>query len=95
MILAFLEDGTLEVDVSTKLAAVKVPVLYLGASHDRLVPAAASRLVTQLRPVTRIAEVDAPHCLLLAAPSQATALVGEFVRDTMCPEGQSFVSLQL
>jgi pimeloyl-ACP methyl ester carboxylesterase len=69
------------VDVSAQLAEADVPVLYLRASRDRVVPAAASRLVAQLNPSTRVVQLEAPHFLLQAAPAEAAQAVRAFMRD--------------
>lgn len=70
----------LAVDVSSKLTALRVPILYLRARRDRLVPAAASELIARLAPHAVIASVDAPHFLLQTNPAEAARLVSEFVR---------------
>jgi pimeloyl-ACP methyl ester carboxylesterase len=71
--------AVLSVDVSEKLATVRVPILYLRASQDRLVPASASALVLSLRPNTQVVELDAPHFLLQAMPVEAAKAVSSFV----------------
>lgn len=71
--------AVLSVDVSLKLTAVSVPVLYLRASEDRVVPRASSALVASLVPAARIVELVAPHFLLQAIPKVAAAVVSEFV----------------
>lgn len=73
-------NAVLAVDVSSKLAAVRVPILYLRAQRDRLVPAAASELIARLAPHAAIASVDAPHFLLQTNPAEAARMVSEFVR---------------
>ena len=73
-------NAVLAVDVSSKLAAVRVPILTLRARRDRLVPAAASELIARLAPHVVIASVDAPHFLLQTNPAEAARLVSEFVR---------------
>jgi pimeloyl-ACP methyl ester carboxylesterase len=69
------------VDVSAEFSAVKIPVLYLRASQDRLVPAEASAAVAELNPQTRVVEVQGPHLLLQAAPAEAAEAVRAFVRE--------------
>lgn len=73
--------SVLAVDVSTKLAAINAPVLYLRALHDRVVPAAASRLVKHICPQTRRVDVDAPHFLLQARPIDAAQIISTFLQD--------------
>jgi pimeloyl-[acyl-carrier protein] methyl ester esterase len=74
------------IDYSAKLRQVRVPILYLRASMDRIVPRSASKRVKRLAPSTRIIEIDAPHYLLQARPQAAVATVSEFARELM-PRG--------
>lgn len=73
--------GVLFVDVSAKLTEVNVPVLYLRASQDRVVPQTASKLVSQLCPPAQVVPLEAPHFLLQAVPSEAARIVAAFVRE--------------
>ena len=73
-------QAVLSVEVSDRLKAVDVPVLYLRATQDRVVPASASRHIKRILPTTRVAPVEAPHFLLQAAPVQATRIVSRFLR---------------
>jgi pimeloyl-ACP methyl ester carboxylesterase len=75
--------AVIDVDVSKKLATVSVPILYMRASQDRLVPASASALVSSLRPNTQVVELNAPHFLLQAVPEEAVKVVCVFVRRAM------------
>jgi pimeloyl-ACP methyl ester carboxylesterase len=76
--------SVLAVDVSAHLRGATIPTLYLRASRDRVVPAGAARLVSRLKPDTCIAEVEAPHFLLQAAPSEAARLVRAFLHEVQC-----------
>jgi pimeloyl-ACP methyl ester carboxylesterase len=69
------------IDVSARLATVRVPCLYLRASHDRLVPASASVHIQGVLPQVSVVEVNAPHCLLQASPAEAARIVAPFIRD--------------
>lgn len=71
--------AALSVDVSALLARVGVPVLYLRALEDRVVPESASQSVVAFAPTTKVVEFPAPHFLLQVAPSQAAATVREFM----------------
>lgn len=70
----------LSVDVSDRLARVSVPVLYLRATRDRLVPPAAGKWISILRPDVQTIDIDAPHGMLQAAPLACAEAVGTFVR---------------
>lgn len=71
--------AVLSVDVSAKLRAVDVPVLYLQAKHDQVVPARAFRQIARVLPATRVVSIDAPHFLLQAAPAGASRTVSQFM----------------
>ena len=69
------------VDVSPELSTVRVPVLYLRASEDRLVPRSAGDAIKRVLPAAGIAELEGPHFLLQTAPVAAARRVAEFVND--------------
>jgi pimeloyl-ACP methyl ester carboxylesterase len=69
------------VDVVPQLQTVEVPILYLRASEDRLVPAAASELVMAESRHARIVELAGPHFLLQVAPQAAARAIQEFLRQ--------------
>lgn len=73
--------AALSVDVSALLPGVDVPVLYLRASEDRVVPVSASRLVVSLAPSAKVVAFSAPHFLLQVLPSQAACAVREFMAN--------------
>jgi pimeloyl-[acyl-carrier protein] methyl ester esterase len=68
-----------KVDYSEQMRAVKVPVLYLQARHDRVVPASAARHLLALQPAMQVVALRGPHMLLQAAPLDAAAAVMDFV----------------
>lgn len=73
--------AVIEIDVSTKLAALNIPVLYLRASHDRVVPGSASKIISKLKPDVSIVQLEAPHFLLQAVPDEASQVVIDFIRQ--------------
>lgn len=72
-----------EVDVTAKLHQVTLPILYLQASEDHVIPKAASEYICRVAPDVRIVELKAPHLLLQTIPSSAAAIVSEFAREAM------------
>lgn len=70
--------AVLAVDVEAKLREIRVPVLYLRATHDRVVPRGSSELISRCLPTTRIADVDGPHFLLQANPAECAVAVRNF-----------------
>lgn len=69
------------VDVSQALRASRVPLLYLRASQDRLVPTRAGERVASLRPDAQMVTLDGPHCLLQAAPDEAAQHLTRFLQS--------------
>lgn len=74
-------EAVVAVDASAALATVKVPVLYLQATQDALVPPSAAQLALNACPAMRVVPVRGPHCLLQAAPAETAALVAALVRE--------------
>ncbi|MDO8050282.1 alpha/beta hydrolase [Janthinobacterium sp. SUN211] len=71
--------AVLETDASRSFARGSLPVLYLRARHDRLVPPANALQILRLAPGAQLADIAAPHMLLQAAPEAATVAVAAFV----------------
>lgn len=71
--------AVLAVDVSASLSRIRVPVLYLRASEDRVVSRASSELVASLAQQTKVVEFTAPHFLLQVSPSPVASQVSEFM----------------
>lgn len=69
------------VNVLAKLKSVSVPVLYLQAAQDRVVPPTAAASIQHELPTVRVVSVTAPHCLLQAAPYQAASIIKLFVSE--------------
>ena len=69
----------LGVDVRPALSKIRVPVLYLHGSEDRLVPRRCADVIASAVTQTHIVDVKAPHFLLQAAPVAAAAAVRTFI----------------
>lgn len=72
-------DAALRVDVRPALSKIRVPVLYLRATEDRLVPRRCADAIADTVAQTRIIDIEAPHMLLEVAPAEAAAAVRAFV----------------
>jgi pimeloyl-ACP methyl ester carboxylesterase len=68
------------VDVIPQLRRIDVPILYLRASGDGVVPPAAADLVARNARDVRIADLDGPHFLLQVRPRESAEHVKEFAR---------------
>lgn len=67
------------VDVRSQLADVRVPVLYLQATRDSVVPAAALVEIQRVLPGVQVARIDGPHFLLQARPGLCAVRIAVFV----------------
>nr|WP_295769528.1 alpha/beta hydrolase [Rhodoferax sp.] len=74
-------QAVLDVDARASLAVAKVPVLYLQASQDYLMPANAATEVKASLPSTTVVSIEGPHLLLQACPAPAAAAIGNFMRS--------------
>lgn len=70
--------AVLTVDATSALRQTSVPLLYLRASEDRVVPASASRAVLRARPDATLVELVGPHFLLQEAPALAAEAIQAF-----------------
>ncbi len=69
------------VDVVSQAETLRLPLLYLQAERDGLVPAAAARLVAAAAPRTRVVRLPGPHFLLQTHPLPAAAAVERFLAE--------------
>ncbi len=74
--------AAMEADVSAVFSGLDMPVLYLRARQDRIVPRPASELAVRLNPRTRVIDIDAPHFLLQTAPALAAQAIINFTEAT-------------
>ncbi|CAN7267178.1 alpha/beta fold hydrolase [Polaromonas sp. LjRoot131] len=68
----------LRVDVRDKLKQIQVPVMYLQAKQDRVVPGSAAESLKQNLPSMEIVRLDGPHCLLQASAAPAALAIQAF-----------------
>ena len=73
--------AVLSIDVTTQLKAIRVPVLYLRATRDRVVGPSAWNLIKRSLPLARLVEVEGPHFLLQAKPVESAARITAFAKE--------------
>lgn len=78
-------QAVLSADAETALAGLSCRLLYLQASHDRLIPRACVRRIAALRRDLRCVRLRAPHFLLQAEPEAAAAAIAEFLATPSSP----------
>jgi len=62
-------------DSRAELAKVAVPILYLQASQDRIVPPRCLDEILAIKPDVSVARVDGPHLLLQREPEKAAGII--------------------
>jgi pimeloyl-ACP methyl ester carboxylesterase len=67
-----------KVDVTAAARTVRVPCLYLRATEDRVVPAAASEAVAGAIPQCTVRDVEGPHLLLQTRPAECANAIRAF-----------------
>ena len=69
-----------QVDVSSRLAQVRIPCLYLQATDDRLVSPVHGQELAGTGTDVRLESFRAPHLLLQTAPARAAEVIAQFLR---------------
>ena len=66
------------VDVTENLRRITIPVLYLRATRDRLVPPQCAQQMMRLSSQVRLIDLDGPHMLLSCAPHECARAIVTF-----------------
>ncbi|WP_402720780.1 alpha/beta fold hydrolase [Janthinobacterium rivuli] len=75
-----------EKDASRSFARGSLPVLYLRARDDRLVPPANAVQILRQAAGAQLVDIAAPHMLLQAAPEAAAIAVAAFIDSLSAPQ---------
>lgn len=67
-------------DEWSRFANVRVPVAYLLATRDRMIPAAHAERMAARRPDLEVVRIEAPHLVLQCAPAEAARAILAFER---------------
>lgn len=67
-----------EVDVTTRLPNLPIPVCYIQALNDAIVPSTALSVFAAALPELIVRKLEGPHLILQAQPAQAVAIIQEF-----------------
>ena len=74
------------VDVRPALKSCRVPMLYLAARRDAIIPRGSREAIRRAYPALRVVRLDAPHMLLQSAPAQAARAISAFAASAPAPE---------
>jgi pimeloyl-ACP methyl ester carboxylesterase len=77
----------LAVDVTSKLAEIASPIMYMRATRDRIVPKSALEEIREHAPRIHVVEIDGPHFLLQAKATSAAAEIDRFVTERSIYKG--------
>ena len=69
------------IDVSKELLACPVPILYIQATHDYVVPASNLVQIQELRPDIRVIRVEAPHMILQTQAARSAEIIEGFINE--------------
>jgi pimeloyl-ACP methyl ester carboxylesterase len=74
-------SAVLAVDTTASLCLIRLPVLYLRASEDRVVFSSASAVISKHLRGMKVVEIEGPHFLLQAKPRESAAAVRAFANE--------------
>src|SRR5262249_2837667 len=75
-----------ETNVENELRSCSKPILYLAASHDKLVGQRGLEAIRSVKPNVAIRTIDAPHLLLQRKPAEALIAIQNFLREKQTQE---------
>jgi pimeloyl-[acyl-carrier protein] methyl ester esterase len=67
-----------QVNAEPALRACNVPMLYIQATKDQVVPARNLRLIQKIKPVLEVVKIDSPHMVLQRFPDGAAQAIARF-----------------
>jgi pimeloyl-ACP methyl ester carboxylesterase len=71
--------AVLSCDVRAALAQVTVPILFIRATKDKVIPKSCLDEIRSIKPDLRVAEVDGPHLILQREPDISMDIVAKFI----------------
>jgi pimeloyl-[acyl-carrier protein] methyl ester esterase len=71
----------LDCDVRRELASTSVPLLYIRATEDRLIPMRSFDEIRSVRGDVSLAEVNAPHLVLQQRPRESAERAKAFIKQ--------------
>jgi pimeloyl-ACP methyl ester carboxylesterase len=71
------------VDMREQFACIKLPILYLRARDDMLIPTRISLQLQRLQPSMAIAEIDGPHFLLQTQAVATATAITRFISEAL------------
>lgn len=78
-VLAFRMRNVMNTDVRRPFAACSLPILYLLATHDRLVKRRSLAQMQEIKPEMSCVEIEGPHLLLQREPSRCVEAIAHYL----------------
>jgi pimeloyl-[acyl-carrier protein] methyl ester esterase len=73
--------AVLSTDKTSCLCRIRLPLLYLRASEDRVVFSSASAVISAHVPGSKVVSIEGPHFLLQSKPQESAAIVRAFASE--------------
>jgi pimeloyl-ACP methyl ester carboxylesterase len=73
--------AVLSCDARQALSQIAVPMLYIQAAKDKVVPKSCLDEIRRIKPEIRVAEIDGPHLILQREPKKSANIVAKFIED--------------
>ena len=77
-VMAYRVRKVFQVDARDALTACNVPMLYIAAAKDRVVPAGNLRLIQRIKPDIQFITIAAPHCVPQVRPTEVAEAITHF-----------------
>lgn len=74
-------QAVLSCDARQALSRIAVPMLYIQATMDKVVPKSCLEEIQRIKPDIRVAQIDGPHLILQREPEQSANIVAKFIED--------------
>ena len=71
----------LRCDMRQALTKVAVPLLYIQATKDKLVPPSCLAEIRRIRPDIRVVQIDGPHLILQRESKQSAEAIARFIHE--------------
>jgi pimeloyl-ACP methyl ester carboxylesterase len=93
-VLAHRVRAVMGVDVSSELGSCAVPILYIRAKYDVVVPRRNLIEIQAACPSIQVECLDGPHAILQTQPTAAAAVIMAFVRNLLVSDNPALIAPQ-
>ena len=76
-------QAVLRCDMRQALSQVTIPLLYIQATKDKLVPPSCLEEIRRIRLKVRVVQIDGPHLIVQREPKQVADAVATFIDEVL------------